>query len=254
MLRPTREVERGDWLKPRLRPWGVGLGTPVAAVVPDGFEAYARILHPVHDGDSTMTWAAACAESGATPHAAMQWTSITPARLVQRASPDHGSLDHASLTALVSHLRAEGDITYAFWEGWGDLNGGAVSFGWAEDGTSWSNDIPALSPFGDLDFPGLGLPARGYVLFRGPLAPVVDLRGDAPRDEDGFVRGGWARSASLFWPDDHAWCVATEVDFDSTLIGGTQELIAAILADERLEAWPIDPGADLSIGGDHING
>lgn len=80
----TRDVARADWIAPRMRPWGRH-GTPVASVVPGGFAAYARVLHPVHDdGDTWLTWADACRESGATPHALMQWTAITPQRLVTR--------------------------------------------------------------------------------------------------------------------------------------------------------------------------
>ena len=36
------EVDGADWLRPRLRRFG----SAVASVVPDGFPAYVRILHP----------------------------------------------------------------------------------------------------------------------------------------------------------------------------------------------------------------
>ncbi len=61
------------------------------------------------------------------------------------------------------------------------------------------------------------------------------------------------RSPQLTWPSDHAWCVATEVDFDSTLVGGSHDLITAVVADRALEALPIDPDGRLTSDTDTIN-
>jgi hypothetical protein len=57
-------------------------------------------------------------------------------------------------------------------------------------------------------------------------------------------------SPSIMWPSDRSWFVATEVDLDSTFVGGSAALIDGLLADERLEAWrvlatdPVDGGSD----------
>lgn len=242
---PTRDLALANWIAPRLRPWGPGHGTPVASVVPGGFGAYARILHPVEDDDGTpLRWSDACRESGATAHALMQWTAITPARLVNRSSPMQGSLGATQLAAVLDHLPATGELTQAFWIGWGQYNGGSARFGWNEDGTTWHEDVPPLKPFADPTFPVFTLPHREYVLYRGPVTPGADLRGEP--DEH-------AQSPSLLWPDDHSWCLATEVDFDSTLVGATPEVVDAILADPRLEAWPVESWDDLSLGGDRLN-
>jgi hypothetical protein len=61
------------------------------------------------------------------------------------------------------------------------------------------------------------------------------------------------QSPNLFWPADKAWCVATEIDLDSTYVGGSAALIAAILSDERLEAFPADVTDDITAGSDEIN-
>lgn len=45
----------------------------------------------------------------------------------------------------------------------------------------------------------------------------------------------------------------SEVDFDSTVVAGSAELIRALCADERLEALPITEGADLGWNGDEVN-
>jgi hypothetical protein len=49
------------------------------------------------------------------------------------------------------------------------------------------------------------------------------------------------------------WGVATEVDFDSTLIDGDNHLIDAVLGAEDLGATPIEPGDCLDSGGDTVN-
>lgn len=59
--------------------------------------------------------------------------------------------------------------------------------------------------------------------------------------------------ANLFWPGDRAWCVATEIDLDSTYVGGSVELIADLLADPRLEAFPAEVTDDVTAGSDEIN-
>ncbi|GAA3919662.1 hypothetical protein [Microbacterium invictum] len=104
----------------------------------------------------------------------------------------------------------------------------------------------------------LELPGRGHVLFRGG---VRELAGP-----DWFLHVPWrdriaeghgfdpsAHSPSLLWPDDHAWVLVTEVDYDSTIVGGSGELIRALVADDRVEALPLREGADLSWDGDEVN-
>ena len=46
-LHPSADVTAADWLEPRLRRFG----SAVAAVVPNGFPAYVRILHPARGLD-----------------------------------------------------------------------------------------------------------------------------------------------------------------------------------------------------------
>jgi hypothetical protein len=57
----------------------------------------------------------------------------------------------------------------------------------------------------------------------------------------------------LPWPDDHTWVLATEIDWDSTIVAGPRERVDAILTDGRFEACPVDADPDLSWNGDTIN-
>jgi hypothetical protein len=61
------------------------------------------------------------------------------------------------------------------------------------------------------------------------------------------------QSPSLFWPEDRAWCVATEIDLDSTYVGGSPQLIEALLNDPRFEAWPAQLEDPIDSGGDDVN-
>lgn len=104
----------------------------------------------------------------------------------------------------------------------------------------------------------LELPNRGHVLFRGGVAELAEPGWqlaapwrDVEAESHGFEPS--AHSPSIVWPDDRAWVLVTEVDYDSTIVGGSPELIAALCADPRLEALPIDEGADLRADADGVN-
>lgn len=56
---------------------------------------------------------------------------------------------------------------------------------------------------------------------------------------------GQATPRGIIWPDDHAWVLVTEVDFDSTIVAGPRPLIDALVADPTLEALEIPEGAHL---------
>ncbi len=90
--------------------------------------------------------------------------------------------------------------------------------------------------------PGWG--GRDYVLFRASKEPHLRWPGMDP------IR---PQSASLIWPDDHGWCVANDIDFDSTLVAGPDDVIDGILRDSELEAFEVGYDDDLSWAGDAIN-
>ena len=60
-------------------------------------------------------------------------------------------------------------------------------------------------------------------------------------------------AVALWWPGDRSWIVASEIDFDSTIVAGSPELRDALLANHSLEAFEVDPDGILSQGGDIIN-
>ena len=61
------------------------------------------------------------------------------------------------------------------------------------------------------------------------------------------------QSPNLLWPADRAWFLASEIDFNSTLVAGDTDLIADILACPALESWPVRPHGSLGSDGDKVN-
>lgn len=219
--------------------------------------------------------------AGASPTDAAGW---------RYAEPQEGQLDLDVLAAiariLALHTTSPDEGFIGLWEGWGGVVGG---MGWGQsrvlltsdetrDAASARHDAflatsardtlndvfrkPTWQPGALSDEisrgPRLELPARSHVLFSGGVTQLVDpdwvLRApwrDRQREEYGFAPN--AESPSLVWPADRAWVLVTEVDYDSTIVAGSAELVRALVADPAIEALPIREGADLTWDGDQVN-
>lgn len=106
--------------------------------------------------------------------------------------------------------------------------------------------------------PRLELPGRAHVMFRGGVAQLADDGWvtrvpwrDLEAERQGFPLS--AHSPSLVWPADRSWIVASDVDWDSTIVAGGGDLIAAICADPSLEARSVPEGASLQWDADDRN-
>jgi hypothetical protein len=102
--------------------------------------------------------------------------------------------------------------------------------------------------FGDLDPPGpdapkVQMPQRPMWLFSGSIHAW-----EARRESE-----LWDRSASLWWPEDHAWCVATDVDLMTTYVGGSDACVEALIADQELEALRVGVDQDITCNADTVN-
>ena len=131
---------------------------------------------------------------------------------------------------------------------------------------SWLDSFPAekLRPLLELPYD------RNHIVLTGPLSAVDQIVYDwstpgslqmtfGPRKNEEappkpnsseFLR---REAPNLIWPADHSWLAASEVDFDSTLVGGTSGLIETILQSPALEAWQVEPTDSLAIDSDKIN-
>jgi hypothetical protein len=65
--------------------------------------------------------------------------------------------------------------------------------------------------------------------------------------------GEQRQSPNLAWPRDRAWLLSTELYEDSTIVGGSRELIDALLECTGIEAWEVDADSRLDAAGDTRN-
>ncbi|MGC2662283.1 MAG: hypothetical protein WA324_30335 [Bryobacteraceae bacterium] len=261
-LRPSTQIVAAEWLAPRLR----SFGSAVAAVVPDDFPAYVRILHPARGvKDEPITWAEVAARSGSTMHRLVQFHAIARSDPFGSGRPspfgieppDSGNLPANLLISLCAvlpeHTSTEDSCWFCLWDGYGWIYGNpavsAIVSTPLEDtsGIAGPVSIPPGLPSEVLQGNKVTLPHRNYFLFNGPLRAAGELGCTTP----------WGsfdpQSPNLFWPQDHAWCVATEIDLFCTFIGGSEKLAEALLVDSRFEAWRVFPGDPITWDSDDIN-
>jgi hypothetical protein len=252
-LHPSAEVTAADWLGPRLRRFG----SAVAGVVPDRFPAYVRILHPARGPDGRpVRWAEVAAWSGRTMHRLAQFHAIRrPAASAPIGPPSWDGEDPpdgnlpADLLRILCGVLAEHTSTpescwFCLWDGYGWLYG-SPSVGIM--GRRGPIAVPPAFPAGVLDGPRVRLPSRDYLLFAGSLAAAPVLGWTDP------YGSFFPQSPNLFWPQDHAWCVAIEIDLFCTLVAGSEALAQVLVGDPRLEVWRVQPADPIAFDSDQIN-
>ena len=229
--RPVEDdVSPGHWIAAAVQPMVEQL---VASLVPPLFAAYARVFHPAvryeGDDDVDVRWADVAAGNGTVAHAGMQWTSITGS-WEYRDSDDQPGLwndappeGHLPVTVaarlapvLARHTTTPDDCWFGLWSGFGFV----------------------LS-----DAPVLALPDRELWLVRGPVAMATRNLAAEPHEQ----------SANLWWPADRAWCVVTDIDQQTTYVGGSAACVAEILGSHGLEAAPAGAGERITWDSDTVN-
>jgi hypothetical protein len=230
-------VNQAAWINGRLLDFATC--RTITGVVPSGFEAYARVLHPVETrghGDRLVRWHEVAGWSGRTLHRDSQFHSIAfPAGTPETAAPwegqgpEQGVLYPDDAMAIAETLRqwtaTPEQCWFCIWDGYGWSNVHQMT----SDGTS--SVLPDPVPESVRNGPRVHLPHRDYLLYSGPVeAALATLQitefGETP---------------NLWWPEDRSWLVATEIDLAWTYVGGPRGMIEALLADRRIEALPADP-------------
>lgn len=242
----TADVARADWLEARLGDPGANT---VTSVVPAGFEAYARVLHPAADpspgGRRLVRWRDVSAWSGRPlePDAPFHAVAIPPQPVHSvppwsGRGPHPGRLAGADAKALVAvvrrHTRTPDDCWFCLWDGY-DWNGTPLSGGGEGGSTEDASATPIPPPV--WDGPRVELSNRRYFLYRGPAECALLHRPD----------GSYAQTANLWWPEDRAWCVATEVDLPWTYVAGSVALVRSLVGDPGLEAIEVAPGSPVAV-------
>ena len=279
---PAESAEPADWLVKRLQDFAVN----ILSVIPSGFEAYARVFHPASKVTCTedmgqestsepLRWADIAALTGRTPHRSMQWASIQgsypalndytklKAGDVYIEAPTEGSLPLELSQTLwpifKQHTKIPDACFFAIWEGFGGL-------------PKYVYEAPAFE-----------IPERRFYLFRDPIQTVeqsfytgaepdtLETTFTAFSEEEAALPPEKLQeqiqtlldalnalppryqSANLWWPEDRSWCVATEIDFNTTYIAGSQALIDALLAHPELETYQAQPTDHITYDSDTLN-
>lgn len=167
-------------------------------------------------------------------------------------NPERGNLNPQMLAILcdllAGHTTAADDCCFCLWEGYGDLE----RYGWLEgDASKATHEISdreqhLFSP-DEREGPKLHLPDRDYLVLVGPLSSALRIGWWFGR------RSFRPQSPNLFWPSDRTWFVASEIDFDSTLVGGSAELAEAIIRHPMLDAWAMQSQDLLAADADKVN-
>jgi hypothetical protein len=208
----AEKSQAGAWIEKAVWDWTTTREVTVGAIVPEGFDAYARVFHPIRDPDTgqELRWAAVATRSGHQLQPDSAFGEITDIR-VKGFAPQTGSLPQQDCRALVDILarytRQPDDCWFAIWLGYQLL---AHDSGLPESGVI------------------MRTPEREFGLYQGPLDGAMT-----------FHRGsmnGVFQSPSIWWPGERAWCIGTDVDLESTYVGGSRECIDAIVASPHVEA------------------
>jgi hypothetical protein len=214
------DLNPAAWIEPRLRP-----GTfEVSMTVPQGFEAYARILFPFVGedivtngrvtGQELVTWTETARRSGRVPHALMEReTIVTPEGEGDCCDELTDEQFDALLPILTRHSASE-HSWFLLWNGFGDLDSHVLE-----------------------GQPRLVHPMRECYLLGGALSSYRNL----------------PHAPNYWWPDDRAWCLCTDTDFYWAYIAGSATCISEVLAVPHLDAYETDPGNPARSGMDVIN-
>jgi hypothetical protein len=229
---PAFDADEAAWIVAWRRPFADGT---VGSLVPVAFERYARVLHPATAAaDVPVRWDTVAAWSGRSIHALAQWERVSRSAGGARGTspfvqpPDAGGLLPRELAllcdVLAAHTSTPDRCFIGTWDGYGSLD--------AADPDSVSE---------------LRLDQRTFLVRRGSI--------ETPARGDWLDPGRTLRPEprALIWPADHAWFVAGDVDLDSSYVGGSADLVAAILAQPALEAWPVAATDDVTAASDAVN-
>jgi hypothetical protein len=240
-IRCEDDLTPADWFLPLVHGFAVDTGS----IIPEGFDTYCRILHPLRThsrNPMSRTWAEVAAANGRIAHSQMQIHRIS--RPAGTPSAEYelndylnelewGTLPLPERSLLVGLLRERTatpeQCWFCIWEG-----------------------------FGGLDLGGrrrVHLPQRDYALYGGPIEMALAsleplLAGD---ENDGPDETGIRQSPNLWWPEDRSWFVATEIDFAWTYVGGTEATIQAILDAHGLEAFLVELTDKPFVDSDVVN-
>lgn len=129
---------------------------------------------------------------------------------IARVSPEAHPMPLGPLRAVLARHTQTDRCWFALWDGW-----------------------PAADAWEGA--PTFHLPHRDYLLFTGNFnADLMTFAGDD-------------RGPSLWWPEDRAWVVASEVDSDAIYVAGSRPLLSDLLRSDGLTVTEADPDDTITV-------
>jgi hypothetical protein len=206
----------------------------VGSIVPTGFESYCRIFHPAWtayapdgSGERPLRWKEVATLSGAVSHPAMEWESIV--RGVNESSrtwadppwPGEFKVDEAVEVGkvLAGHTTTPDVCFFAF--------------------TALNNMI---EHFRDISVP-TKIGKRPFQVFSGPISRIASSIGPPIA----------SLRPNLWWPQDAAWCVGSDIDLMTTYVGASRGCVEQLLALHLIEAMRVPEDQSISRSADTVN-
>jgi hypothetical protein len=211
------DVTPAGWIVDRLTSWGPHPAT-VSSFLPSAFDAYARVLHPAYrfdDGSEMIPvrWRDLPRRQariiGTTSFLELTgWQPYEPEPGGVDREPQDGDMDRQDLhrlTALLADWTTTPDsVWFCIWTGYG-----------------WKELPPAVSAR-----ERVRLPNREHWLCHGSIDDALSLPDQ--------------HAPTLWWPEDRAWCVSTEVNAYSTYLAARASCIDALIHTPTLEAVTVN--------------
>ena len=239
MLTPRIEImestEPAHWLRDRLAPWWRGgPGMTVGWLVPEGYEAYARIYHKAEIQAPDMSWEPArwselARANNRSVHPEMSFREVAGLERGEHRmglSEPRRWMDEAECSALMNVLSrfttTPERCYFAVWHGYGGMFS-----------KEHCEQLFGKSAASRLSRATVQITFRNpdHILFSGPLEAVMDFQG--------WMGDRWfGQAPDVWWPEDRAWCVASDIDADVTCLAGSRGCIEAVLVTPELEALP----------------
>ena len=239
MLTPRIEImqstEPAHWLRDRLAPWW-RRGSPrtIGSLASEGYDAYARIYHKAEIQAPNMSWEPVrwlelARANNRSVHPEMSFREVAG---LERDEHRRGLrepsryMDQVECSALMNVL---GRFTttpercyFAVWHGYGGMFN-------KEHLEQFYGELAGLR----IRRATVQLTFRGpdHILFSGPLEAVMDFQG--------WIGDRWfGQAPEIWWPEDRAWCVSSDIDAMFTCLAGSHGCIKAVLDTPELEALP----------------
>jgi hypothetical protein len=229
----STDVAQADWFVERIN---LVRQLVVGGFIPEGFEAYGRILHPAYADVQLVhrvRWAQIAHWSGRNLTPESSFCSIAfpayepPGPPPWRLREPWDVMDYSDRDELVRVLRNHTDdgevCSFCIWNGYG------MSPFFAGEGRQRPRQVDTRDPNGGVPEsvaagPKVRFGGSEYYLVNGPLDTASD-----------FCVG-----PNAYWPLDHSWCVVTTLDAESTLVAGSAALIQELVGSEDVECVETD--------------